>query len=76
MVISTHKKWFLLGGLGILLIGIGLCMVIDSAFLKHEKPESNVWIYYGFCSLVVFNGGICIFGEAVITRVKLLRNIT
>ncbi|MEM0940655.1 MAG: hypothetical protein AAF600_13435 [Bacteroidota bacterium] len=74
MAISIYKKWFLLGGLSVSLIGAGLCMVIESAFLKHENPESNLWIFYGTGSLIVFNAGICIFGVAVITRMKLLRD--
>ena len=48
-------------------------MVIESAFLKHENPDSFQWILYGTGSLVVFNAGVCLFGEAVITKMRLLK---
>lgn len=73
MEISNQRKWLLLGGLSVSLIGAGLCMVIESAFLKHQHPDSFQWILYGTGSLVVFNAGVCLFGEAVITRIRLLK---
>ena len=48
-------------------------MVIESAFLKHQHPDSFQWILYGTGSLVVFNAGVCLFGEAVITKMRLLK---
>jgi hypothetical protein len=59
--------------IGLILIGTGLSMAIDAGVSKFDGAEMWVWIAYGTASLVVFNAGISIFGDAV--RYKVLMDL-
>lgn len=60
--------------LGLVLIGMGACFIAESTVLKHSNPESLDWVLAGTVSLVVFNSGICVFGDAIISRVRYLHS--
>lgn len=56
--------------LALVLMGTGLSMAIDAGSVKANGGN---WFWYGTISLIVFNSGICIFGTAVIEKVKSLK---
>jgi len=68
---KDKKRWLLLATIGLILIGMGLCLVIDAAFFKESGAATIHWVAYGTGALIVFNSGISIFGQAVVERIKL-----
>ena len=69
--INTHKKkWLLLAPIGLVLVGAGLSMAIDAGSVK---ANSGNWFWYGTAALIIFNSGLCIFGTAIIEKVKSLK---
>lgn len=66
---NHFTRWMVFGTLGILLVGAGLCFAIESAFLKHSDPDSMTWFWAGTGSLVIFNAGITMVGNATYNRV-------
>lgn len=72
MNMSTLKyKWLFYAISGLLLIGFGLSLFGEAAYLKHTTDQTWEWISLGTLSLIVFNSGICLFGQAIIYRVKM-----
>ncbi|MEL7146488.1 MAG: hypothetical protein AAFO69_08985 [Bacteroidota bacterium] len=67
---SNYTKWMLLSPISLILIGAGICFCIESAFLKHDNPASNSWIWYGTGALIVLNSGFSLLGHAVFIKVK------
>lgn len=68
---AIKRKWLIFSIVGLILIGAGLSLAIDAGFYRMQNPEGWNWIYYGTFALVVFNSGICFFGQAIIYKVKL-----
>lgn len=67
---SAHKrKWLVQAPLGLVLIGFGLCLVIEAAFYKHAGAAVVNWVGYGTLALIIFNSGISVFGNAVVHKV-------
>ncbi len=68
---KLFRKWIITAPLGLILIGAGLSMLGEASFMKqNEAIPFWDWFTFGTLSLVVFNSGICFFGQAVIYRVK------
>jgi hypothetical protein len=67
---TIKHKWLGFSVLGLILIGAGLSLAIDAGFYRLQNPEGWNWIYYGTCALIVFNSGICFFGQGVIYKIK------
>lgn len=68
---NTHKKkWLFLATIGLVLVGAGLSMTIDAGSVKANGGN---WFWYGTASLIVFNSGLCVFGTAIIEKVKSLK---
>lgn len=59
--------------MGLVLIGMGVCFISESAMLKFSGTDTWRWVSAGTVSLVVFNSGLCVFGEAIVNRVRYLR---
>jgi hypothetical protein len=64
-----YRHWIIKAPLGLSIIGFGLCLVLDAAFLKYAGASTLHWVAYGTLALVVFNSGVSIFGDAVKHRV-------
>ena len=62
-----NYKWYVFSILGLLLIGIGLC-IFGEALIRKIKQENFFW--YGTIALIIFNSGICFVGEAIFIRRK------
>lgn len=67
---TLYKKWMIYAPLGLIFIGAGLSMVTEASFLKQSDVPFWDWFAFGTLSLVIFNTGICIFGQAIIFRIK------
>jgi hypothetical protein len=58
--------------LGLSLIGAGLCLAIDTGINKSTGTASlfDNWIVGGALALIMFNSGLCLFGRAIIEKIK------
>ncbi|MEM9895648.1 MAG: hypothetical protein AAF789_04710 [Bacteroidota bacterium] len=70
---NNLTKWKLYAPIGLVLVGMGLCFTIESAFLKFNQAATSTWVLFGTLSLITFNSGLCFFGTAIIARVNHLR---
>jgi hypothetical protein len=61
------KIWLWQAPIGLMLVGAGLSMAIDAG---SQKADGQPWFWYGTLALVLFNAGLCVFGGAIIKRVK------
>jgi len=55
------------------MFGMGLSMVGESIILKYK--HSHDWFLWGAFALIITNSGLCIFGQAVIEKVKMTINL-
>jgi hypothetical protein len=69
-----YRAWLLRAPLGLVLVGLGLCLVVEAGFYKHSGVATWNWILAGTGALVVFNSGLCIFGDAILQRVRYERS--
>lgn len=68
---STRTKWLLLAPLSLLLVGAGLCVLTEAAHAKHAGAPFRQWFWWGTYSLILINGGLSLFGQAVRFRAQL-----
>jgi hypothetical protein len=50
------------------LFGFGLSLLGEA--IIHKYNDSDYWIVTGTAALVVTNSGLCLFGQAIIIKVK------
>jgi hypothetical protein len=67
---NHYCAWLIKAPLGLILVGAGICMIVESAFFKHSGARSIEWIAAGTASLVVFNAGLCVFGSSIISKIR------
>jgi hypothetical protein len=60
-----YRKWKRLAPLGLTTVGLGASLIGQSTILKSETRSTWKWVALGTVSLVVFNAGLCLFGDAV-----------
>ncbi len=70
-----YRRWLLRAPLGLVLVGFGLSLVIEAGFYKHSGAATLEWVGYGTLALVVFNSGLCIFGDAILQRLRYERTL-
>lgn len=63
------NKWLFYSISGLLLFGMGLSIVGEAMLLKYGKSDD--WFLWGTLALIITNSGLCLFGQAVIEKVKL-----
>jgi hypothetical protein len=68
---SARTKWLLLAPTGVLLVGAGLCVCIDAAFDMHGTAPFSRWFLKGTYGLILFNGGLSLFGTGMRFRAML-----
>jgi hypothetical protein len=68
---SLKRRWLIFAISGLLFIGAGLSVSIDAAIARSTGIDTFQWILYGTLGLIIFNSGICLFGQAVIFKVQL-----
>lgn len=66
---STKQKWLTYAIVGLLTIGFGLSLLGEAIIIKLNA--SGNWFLWGTSALVVFNSGVCLFGQAVIEKTKI-----
>ena len=67
---KDYLGWLIKAPLGLILVGAGICMIVEAAFFKHSGAPPVEWIAAGTVSLVVFNAGLCVFGSSILSRVR------
>ena len=65
---KAKTKWLLYAVSGLDVFGFGLSLLGEAIFLKHTS--SSHWISLGTIALVVTNSGLCLFGQAIIEKLK------
>jgi len=65
-------KWLIYAVSGLLFFGFGLSLLGEAILLKYN--HSDYWIAGGTIALVVTNTGLCLFGQAIIIKVKEVMN--
>tara|TARA_A100001011_G_scaffold384094_1_gene456234 strand:- start:893 stop:1057 length:165 start_codon:yes stop_codon:yes gene_type:complete len=51
---------------------MGLSFLGEAIILKYSKSEH--WILWGTLSLIITNCGLCLFGQAVVEKIKISFN--
>jgi hypothetical protein len=67
-----YKNWLIQAPLGLATIGFGACLIAEAAMVKYSGGS---WFWYGTLALVVFNSGLCIFGNSILHRVRFERDV-
>ncbi|MFN7117060.1 MAG: hypothetical protein ACK4TA_09700 [Saprospiraceae bacterium] len=65
-----YRNWLIQAPLSLVLVGMGICFISESAMLKASGAAWTHWVAAGTGSLVVFNSGLSIFGNAILERVR------
>lgn len=65
-----YRRWLIQAPLGLVLIGFGLSLVAEAAMLKNNGGDLWAWVAYGTVALSVFNSGLCLFGDAILHRIR------
>lgn len=68
---STRTKWLMLAPLSLMLVGAGLCVLSEAAWAKHSDAPFRQWFLWGTYGLILVNGGLSLFGQAVRYRAQL-----
>jgi hypothetical protein len=64
---KNYKNWLIQAPIGLALVGFGACLIAEAAMVKYSGGN---WFWYGTAALCVFNSGLCIFGNAILHRVR------
>lgn len=67
---SNYRRWLIQAPVGLVLVGFGACLVAEAANLKFSGADTMTWVAAGTVALVVFNSGLCIFGDSILHRVR------
>lgn len=59
------RMWLILAPLGLSLLGMGLCLMIDIAIHRAEGMPFWNWFGWGTLGLIVVNTGVSLVGDAV-----------
>jgi hypothetical protein len=64
---KAYQRWLIQAPLGLATIGFGACLIAEAAMAKYSGQP---WFWFGTFALCVFNSGLCIFGDAILWRVR------
>ena len=70
---KLKKRYWMFGGVGTGLLGLGLSALVESGFLKHSNAPNWQWIVAGTCSLILIMTGINFLFESFRTKLKIER---
>ena len=68
---STRTKGLIVAPLGLLLISAGLWVLSEAVEIRHTGAPVRQWVLWGAYSLILINGGLLLFGQAVRYRAQL-----
>lgn len=60
-----YTAWKRLAPLGLLAVGTGASVIGDAIIRKARREPAARWVVLGTAGLVVFNAGLCLFGDSV-----------
>lgn len=65
-----YRSWLIQAPASLLLVGLGVSLVSEAAMLKYSGANSWQWVLYGTAALIVLNSGLCLFGNAILFRMR------
>lgn len=65
---DDYRAWKILAPSGLLCVGMGISVVADAASRRGRQSPTLQWFGEGTLGLVLLNGGLSLFGEAVKRR--------
>jgi hypothetical protein len=65
---DDYRAWKVLAPSGLLCVGFGISMVADASSRRGRRSPTLQWFGQGTAGLVLLNGGLSLFGEAVKRR--------
>ena len=68
---STRTKGLIIAPLGLFLFSAGLCVFSIAVQARHDGAMFQQWFLWGVYSLILLNGGLLLFGQAVRYRAQL-----
>ncbi|GAB2568433.1 hypothetical protein [Spirosoma areae] len=68
---STRTKGLIIAPLGLLVFSAGLWLLTEAVQAKHLGAPFRQWFLWGIYSLILTNGGLVLFGQAVRYRAQL-----
>ena len=68
---STRTKWMILAPFGLLLFSFGITVLSEAGHQRRIGEPTQVWVLLGLYSLILINGGLVLFGEALRFRILL-----
>lgn len=68
-----YNRWLIQAPVGLVIFGLGICLVADAAIYKANGAAVWDWIGYGTLSLIILNSGLCLFGDSILHRVRFER---
>lgn len=68
---KAKKEYWLFGALGSLVLGFGLCLLVESGFFKHSDAPNWQWISLGTLSLILIMSGINFLFRSFESKLKL-----
>jgi uncharacterized membrane protein len=64
------KRWRIQAPVGLIVVGFGVCLIAEASNLKFSDAPALHWVAAGTGALVVFNAGLCLFGDSILHRVR------
>ena len=55
---QAKREFWVFGALGSLVLGFGLCLLVESGYIKHSESPAWHWIGLGTLSLILIMSGI------------------
>jgi uncharacterized BrkB/YihY/UPF0761 family membrane protein len=55
---KVKRDFWLFGALGSLVLGFGLCLLVESGFAKHSDAPTWHWVSLGTLSLILIMSGV------------------
>lgn len=68
---STRTKGLLVAPVGLILLSAGLWVLSEAVEVRHTGAPFRQWFLWGAYSLILINGGLLLFGQAVRYRAQL-----
>lgn len=68
---STRTKGLIIAPLGLFLFSAGIWVLIEAAYVRHGGAPFRQWFLWAMYSLILLNGGLLLFGQAVRYRAQL-----
>ena len=68
---STRTKGLIIAPLGLFLFSVGLYVFSEAVLARQGDAPFRQWFLWGVYSLILINGGLLLFGQAIRYRAQL-----